>query len=141
MNFNTKQVIVVRNDLNMRKGKIASQASHASMSFLTRNGYVEPLYGVENVYKFSNVVGYSKQFSEEIDHWLRNSFKKIVVYVNSEKELEDLHDTAIRVGLISHLIIDSGKTEFNGIYTPTCLAIGPHYEEKFVGVTDHLPLL
>jgi peptidyl-tRNA hydrolase len=36
----TKEVIVIRKDLNMRKGKITAQASHASMAFLTQGGSV-----------------------------------------------------------------------------------------------------
>jgi hypothetical protein len=37
MNSNIKQVIVVRRDLNMRKGKLAAQVAHASMKFLIDN--------------------------------------------------------------------------------------------------------
>jgi peptidyl-tRNA hydrolase len=29
--YSTKQVIVIRTDLNMRKGKMCAQAAHASM--------------------------------------------------------------------------------------------------------------
>ena len=36
MNDTVKQVIVMRNDLGMRKGKMIAQGSHASISFLTR---------------------------------------------------------------------------------------------------------
>jgi PTH2 family peptidyl-tRNA hydrolase len=39
------------------------------------------------------------------------------------------------------MIEDNGATEFNGVKTKTCCAIGPAIEEKFVGITDHLPLL
>ena len=34
MSYDIKQVIVVRKDLNMRKGKIATQVAHASMKVL-----------------------------------------------------------------------------------------------------------
>ena len=37
----TKQVIVMRTDLNMRKGKMIAQGSHASLAFLTRNGFFD----------------------------------------------------------------------------------------------------
>ena len=79
--------------------------------------------------------------SEEITHWLQNSFRKIVCYVNSEQELKDLHQKALDKGLMSHMITDNGATEFNGVKTLTCLAIGPHEDSKFEGITDHLPLL
>jgi PTH2 family peptidyl-tRNA hydrolase len=77
----------------------------------------------------------------EINHWLRNSFRKICVYVNSEEELEAVHQKALDSGLMSHMIEDNGATEFNGVKTKTCCAIGPHVDGKFEGITDHLPLL
>jgi len=135
--MNTKQVIVVRKDLNMRKGKLAAQASHASMSFLTKNA------------RFSHRGGFFHYFekmihdgdSAEVEHWLNNSFRKICVYVNSEQELDAIHQKAIDNKLTSHIIVDNGATEFNGVPTKTCVAIGPHWDDKFVGITDGLPLL
>lgn len=135
---NTKQVIVIRKDLNMRKGKMIAQGSHASMSFLTINGQFGYCKDNENIF-------YNEDFSfddrTEINHWLQNSFRKICVYVNSEQELLDIHQAALDAGCISHLIEDNGATEFNGVKTLTCCAIGPHYDERFEGLTDHLPLL
>jgi len=84
---------------------------------------------------------YSIENAEEIYYWLQNSFRKICVYVNSEEELKDLHQKALDKGLMSHMIEDNGATEFNGVKTLTCLAIGPHYDQRFEGITDHLPLL
>jgi PTH2 family peptidyl-tRNA hydrolase len=84
--------------------------------------------------------GNNEKFAIEVDHWLKNSFRKICVYVNSEEELEAVHQKALNSGLISHLIIDNGKTEFHNIPTATCLAVGPAWDYKFIGITDHLPL-
>lgn len=141
MEYKTKQVIVVRKDLNMRQGKVAAQASHASMAFLTRKASVTP-FGVKekNCYEFSTLLS-PPEFAAEVDHWMHFSFAKICVYVNSEQELLDIHNMAMAKGLESHLITDSGKTEFNNVPTNTCIAIGPHKVEKFEGVTSHLPLL
>jgi PTH2 family peptidyl-tRNA hydrolase len=136
--MNTKQVIVIRNDLNMRKGKMCAQSSHASMAFLTMG--MRKGYGGDTLPCFSTDTFFVEE-SCAIEHWLKNSFRKIVCYVNSEKELIDLHQKALDSGLISHLIEDNGATEFNGIKTLTCCAIGPHFDERFEGVTDHLPLL
>lgn len=134
---NTKQVIVIRKDLNMRKGKMCAQASHASMAFLTKN--MDWYMGDEGAY--FETKSFNMPQSVEITHWLQNSFRKIVCYVNSEQELKDLHQKALDAGLISHLIEDNGATEFNGVKTLTCLAVGPHYDQRFEGITDNLPLL
>jgi len=136
--MNTKQVIVIRKDLNMRKGKIAAQASHASMAFLTKYGQFGYCKDNENIFYTDN---FEEDLRIEIDHWLKNSFRKICVYVNSQEELEEVHQKALDAGLISHLITDNGATEFNGVPTMTCCAIGPHWDEKFKGITNHLPLL
>lgn len=131
---NTKQVIVIRKDLNMRKGKIAAQSCHASMAFLTKNAlWLNGQLNVNSTELFNN--------RQEIYHWLQNSFRKICVYVNSEQELLDIHQKALDEGLISHIVEDNGATEFNGVKTLTALAIGPHYDERFEGITDQLPLL
>lgn len=132
----TKQVIVVRKDLGMRQGKVAAQAAHASMSFLTQGMFIT--YGMGGVIHKEI---YPYEFASEVDSWLRNSFRKIVVYVNSEEELDQIHEKALAEGLVSHLIIDSGATEFNGVKTKTVVAIGPHFDEKFKNITDTLPLL
>jgi PTH2 family peptidyl-tRNA hydrolase len=138
--MNTKQIIVMRKDLNMRKGKMIAQGSHASMAFLTKGGgvYCNLGTGIPQVDYFMSSV--DESHAGEINHWLRNSFRKICVYVNSEEELEAVHQKALDNGLISHLIIDNGKTEFHNIPTATCLAVGPAWDYKFTGITDHLPL-
>jgi len=135
--MNTKQVIVIRKDLNMRRGKQIAQGSHASMAFLTKG---MECFQSNDGYEFATETIYIER-AEEIEHWLQNSFRKICVYVNSEEELVAVHQKAIDSGLISHLIIDNGKTEFHNIPTATCLAVGPAWDYKFSGITDHLPLL
>jgi PTH2 family peptidyl-tRNA hydrolase len=39
------------------------------------------------------------------------------------------------------LIIDSGLTEFGGVPTKTCVAIGPDIDAKIDVLTKHLKLL
>jgi len=120
-----KQVIAIRKDLNMRKGKMCAQAAHASMSFLTRS-----------------ITGDGRiALTDEELEWLETSFRKIVVGVQSEEELLLLQTRARKAGLTCHLITDNGATEFGGAATRTCLAIGPHADGRFIGITDDLPLL
>jgi PTH2 family peptidyl-tRNA hydrolase len=136
----TKQVIVWRNELKVRKGKIAAQVAHASMAFLTRDGQFL-IDCTDGNHYFENQSWDLCKHNEAIRDWLENSFKKVVVYVISEQELLDIHEKALKQGLISHLVEDNGATEFNGVKTRTCCAIGPAYCTKFVGLTDDLPLL
>jgi PTH2 family peptidyl-tRNA hydrolase len=141
---NTKQVIVVRKDLNMRKGKMIAQGSHASMAFLTSkmmSRYDNELCS-DGWYEFETVdCMFSKDEKDQIEHWLRNSFRKICVYVNSEEELLSVYNAAKEKDLLAKLIEDNGATEFGGVKTLTCCAIGPHWDNLFEGITNHLPLL
>lgn len=123
-----KQVIVMRHDLGMRRGKQIAQGSHASMAFITRR-----------VIKRGEVV---KPLMNDVEvEWLLSSFAKVCVRVNSLEELLEIENKAKGAGLEVHLITDSGKTEFHGEPTPTCLAIGPDYSEKIDPITGELKLL
>lgn len=130
----TKQVIVMRNDLNMRKGKMIAQGSHASLGVILRSGYVQPSEHSPND-------GYYIPMDDELESWIVGRFKKVCLRVDSEQELLDLHQKAQDAGLRTVLITDAGLTEFNGVPTNTCIAIGPHYPEKIDVITGHLKLL
>lgn len=133
--MSVKQVIVMRHDLGMRKGKYAAQASHASLAFLGRR--VSKFIGKKTpAKKFEDWFGLIVASIE----WFRSSFAKIVCKVNSEEELLEIYNAAIEAKLEVHLITDSGKTEFNGVPTKTCLAIGPDYSKNIDPITGHLPL-
>ena len=80
-------------------------------------------------------------FSEVEQTWLTGSFAKVCCRVNSEEELLVIRDKAVEAGLEVHVITDSGKTEFHGVPTNTCLAIGPDVAEKIDEITGHLELL
>lgn len=129
-----KQVIVVRKDLNMRKGKIVAQTSHASLGAILNYGQMYPATADKDAY-------YNLAVNKPVEEWLRGRFKKVCVYVNSEAELLNIFSEALEHGLNTKLIKDAGLTEFNGVPTLTCLAIGPDYPEKIDSVTGHLKLL
>lgn len=125
-----KQVIVMRTDLNMRKGKQISQGAHSSISFLT-----------EKIKVFSP--GYKElNFDQEEIEWLKDGkFKKICVGIESEEKLLMIYEEAKAKGLRVHLITDLGLTEFHGVKTNTCICIGPNEESKIDEVTGNLKLL
>lgn len=132
----TKQIIVIRRDLNMPPGKLAAQVSHASMAFLTKEAVIQS-EGLRYHVKSSSLPHGS---ASEVLDWIQDSYTKICLGVDSLEELENVQYYAIQAGLNVHEIIDNGLTCFNGVLTKTCIAIGPHYNEKFVTVTKHLKL-
>lgn len=138
--MNSKQVIVMRSkfpDANgklvgVRKGKFISQGCHASLAFLTdvaRRGLFAFLWNAWCCF-----------WDKEVWAWMTTSFAKVVCQVETEQELRRLHEEAIKLGLRSHLVIDSGRTEFGGIPTVTALAIGPAESSKIDLVTGKLEL-
>jgi len=126
----TKQVIVIRRDLKMRRGKEIAQGSHASMAFLTRR--------IQKSLKVFNSPYPPMNDAER--EWILNSFRKVTCQVPDLESLEKLHELALEAGLESHLVEDSGHTEFGGVKTVTCLAIGPDYAEKIDPITKELNL-
>jgi len=139
-----KQVIVMRKDLNMRKGKMIAQGAHASMKvlldkmeFLFFNDEFEE---DDNIYRILSL-DKSNVFDMEINKWLEGTFTKICVSVDSETELLDLYNQAVDANIPCALITDAGLTEFNGMPTNTCIAIGPADSTKIDGITGHLKLL
>lgn len=130
-----KQVIVVRKDLNMRKGKIAAQAAHASM------GVILKLMRYDNIIKDEGLEYFVFESSRPaVTQWLNGRFTKVCVSVDSEQELLDIVKQAEDAGLPVVLITDAGLTEFNGVPTNTCCAIGPAYQEEINPITGHLKL-
>lgn len=125
-----KQVIVVRKDLNMRMGKVAAQSAHASMGALLN--YSNRMYEGQLCINVE---------SQPVREWLEGRFTKVCVYVNSEAELFEIYQKAIDAKVNAKIIQDAGLTEFKGIPTYTCLALGPDYPENIDPLTGHLKLL
>ena len=110
-----KQVLIVRNDLKMGKGKIAAQCSHASIEAMLK--------------------GHNRDFEE----WRSQGMKKIVLKVNSKKELFDLFEK-LKKRFPAALIKDAGLTQVES-GEPTCIGIGPVEEEEIDRHVKELKLL
>ena len=128
-----KQVLVIRKDLNMRKGKIAAQAAHASMKAILDQGYTQV--------NSTGLNTFILPLTANIELWINGLFTKICVSVNSEEELLSIYDQAVAANICCSLIQDSGLTEFNGHPTFTAVAVGPDLVEVIDPITSHLPLL
>jgi len=124
--YETKQVIVIRRDLKMRRGKEIAQGSHASMAFMSH---------LLRVMMDAQMKGVLVDVSPAIRNWIDGSFAKVVLQVENEEQLLEIHNAAQELGLVSHLITDSGFTEFHGVPTNTAIAIGPDYSEKLDALT------
>lgn len=130
----TKQVLVVRKDLKMRKGKIGAQCGHASMKAMldlcsrTIDGHGRRVLRFE--------YGPHTPWAT----WLETGFAKVCVYVESEPALLDVFERARLARLPSALITDSGRTEFGGVPTRTVVAVGPGWSDEVDAITGELPL-
>lgn len=125
-----KQVILVRKDLNMRRGKEIAQGSHAAMDFL-----IEPLRQLLMLGQPAKL-----DLTEVEKHWMVHGMAKVCLKVNSEAELLSHHEKARAAGLKSYLIRDSGRTEFHGQPTFTACAIGPDEADRIDAITGDLVL-
>jgi PTH2 family peptidyl-tRNA hydrolase len=111
-----KQVIIVRKDLKLSKGKMASQVSHASVEAVLRSD------------------------KKIVSKWRDTGMKKVVVECADKKELFSLKMQAEQAGIVSALIADAGRTEVEP-GTETCLAIGPDSEEKIDKISCKLKMV
>ncbi len=111
-----KQVILVRTDLKLPKGKLASQCSHASVEAML------------------------KSHKDYISEWKKEGMKKVVLKVKDLDELIKYKQEAEDEGLVTGLITDAGKTVVEP-GTVTCLGIGPDKEDKIDKVTGNLKML
>ena len=128
----SKQVIVMRKDLNMRKGKMVAQGAHASMKAVLDN---------MSWYPRDNVMSIDLDKNKAMDSWIKDGVTKICVSVDSEKELLEIFNKAKEAKLVCSLVTDAGLTEFNGVPTKTCCAIGPDWSDDIDKITKHLKLL
>lgn len=120
--MSVKQVIVVRTDLKMRRGKEAAQCCHASLKV-----FLDKMYIMSSCEGKQEIKG---NFTEDMEQWVnweegKEGFTKICVGCEGEEELNKIKKSCEELSIPCALIIDAGKTEFNGVPTPTCIAVGP----------------
>lgn len=114
-----KQAIVVRKDLHMSSGKLSAQVAHASLT------------------AYNKVRGSRLVIAKG---WEDEGQKKVVLKVDSEKELFEYFQKAKDAGIPCELIRDAGHTQLEA-GTVTCFAAGPWKEEELDKVFGDLKLL
>lgn len=111
-----KQVILVREDLKLPKGKLSSQVAHASVDATLKSD------------------------RKIVEAWKKEGAKKIVLKVKDERELLKYKHMAEDFGLKTALITDAGHTVVEP-GTKTCVGIGPDLEEKIDKVSGNLKMM
>jgi len=111
-----KQIIIVRQDLKLPKGKMAAQVAHASVRAVLNSP------------------------KKKVQEWNNQGMAKIVLKTENEKTLLKLLQTAKDHNLKTAMITDAGKTVV-APGTKTCIAIGPDTDEKIDAITSSLKLV
>jgi PTH2 family peptidyl-tRNA hydrolase len=111
-----KQVILVREDLKLTRGKMSAQASHASVAAVL------------------------KSHKDDLKKWQDQGMKKVILRVKDKEELYAYKQKAEDAGLMVALITDAGHTHLEP-GTATCLGIGPDNAEKIDKITGTLSLI
>lgn len=132
-NTTHKQALILRKDLNMRKGKMVAQGAHACLGAV--------LLGAIKTPDDEDGGTITLKAGPDMWNWLNGRFTKICLGAKDLDELLAIKNAADEAGLRTCLIQDAGFTEFNGVPTYTALSVGPAKVEDMDLITGHLPLL
>lgn len=144
--YKSKQMIVMRRDLKMRKGKIAAQAGHAcveaTLMALEREGRLGEVRVKRDEAGTPTWVWLASGGTRPsaLTDWFDAGVAKVCVYVDSEEELLSLAEQGRERGFAVALVRDAGITEFHGEATYTCLAFEPLHPDDIDPITGELPL-
>lgn len=113
-----KMVLVVRMDLGMSPGKVASQSVHAALGCYRRTAMQNPsLLGM----------------------WENSGEAAVCLKCKSQTEMDALESAAISAGLHTYAIHDAGRTEV-AEGSKTVLCIGPDQVSRINAITGKLKL-
>lgn len=113
-----KQVIAVRTDIKMGRGKTAAQVGHACVLAAEAARASHPDWW---------------------DEWW-DTQEKVVVRVPGYGDLEEIRREAARAGLPHYMVRDAGHTQL-APGTATCVSVGPAPEHLVDRITGDLSLL
>lgn len=119
MEEDLKQVIIIRSDIEMGKGKTVAQGAHASLM-----SYLETV----------------KTHKDVADRWLKEGEKKIVLKIENEEKMRRLAEAFKFKGIPCALVSDAGFTQLPP-GTVTALGIGPWKGSDLNLFTSALKLL
>ncbi len=117
--YETTMVLVTRSDLNLSKGKLAAQCSHATAECVLKA---------------------KRQSPTILEKYLKSGARKIVCSTSSLDALKRIYGQAKEAGLICYMVNDAGHTEIPA-GTTTVVGIGPGMRSSIDKITSSLPLL
>ncbi|XP_035784627.1 probable peptidyl-tRNA hydrolase 2 [Anopheles albimanus] len=117
-----KMVLVVRTDLGLKKGKIASQCAHAAVMCCMR------------------AAAGGTDTRRQLDFWLAQGQPKIVLKVDGPEKLHLLTQRATAAGVLAEVVRDAGRTQVAS-GTETVLGLGPERSEVIDALVGDLKLL
>ncbi|KAK1674439.1 peptidyl-tRNA hydrolase PTH2 [Colletotrichum godetiae] len=126
-NEECKLVLVVRTDLGMTKGKMAAQASHATLACyksLSKAAAKDPTSPAAKI----------------LSRWENLGQAKIAVQIKNQDEMLELMGKARSLGVTSEVIADAGRTQIEA-GSLTVLGVGPAPRSLVDQITGHLKLL
>lgn len=131
--MSTKQVIIVRRDIRMRRAEMVATAAKASVSFLVDNNESEHHDELQ------------LKLTPDESAWLFGNSKRVILGVQSESALRSIMLQAELDGLTvcpqyRGMRLDESKSDY--CYEQlVCVAIGPHDEEAIDAITSNLKLI
>jgi PTH2 family peptidyl-tRNA hydrolase len=114
-----KQTIVIRKDLEMGRGKMVAQGSHASLGAYKKTLKADP---------------------DAVKQWEAIGQEKVVLKAQTGEELIELFQQAKDAGIPVEIIRDAGHTQIEP-GTITCFAAGPWKEDELDRIFGKLKLL
>ncbi|SFL42900.1 peptidyl-tRNA hydrolase [Methanobrevibacter olleyae] len=111
-----KQVMIIRTDLKMGKGKMAAQCCHAAIG------------------------AYKRADKDKIRKWENEAYAKVVLKVPSLECLLEIRNMAQAKGIAYYLVTDAGRTQIPES-TITVLGLGPDEDDVLEEITGELKLL
>lgn len=117
-----RMALVVRTDLGMLKGKIATQCSHAAVS----------------CYKLMSEPGEAQNL-KMLQRWNYGGTAKITLKCKDEEEMDLLFAKAISLGVNAYMVHDAGRTQI-AAGSATVLGLGPAPKQVLDQITGELKL-
>eukprot|EP01095_Lingulamoeba_sp_RSL-Kostka_P010908 TRINITY_DN400_c0_g3_i4.p1 TRINITY_DN400_c0_g3~~TRINITY_DN400_c0_g3_i4.p1 ORF type:complete len:114 (+),score=44.85 TRINITY_DN400_c0_g3_i4:464-805(+) len=111
-------VFCIRKDLKMQKGKICAQVAHAVLGIYKKN---------------------VKRENPKLYAWEMTGQAKITLQCPSLEELLIVEEKAKEKGILTHKVIDAGRTQI-AAGSITVLALGPAENEMFDDITTDFKL-